>query len=292
LAPGGRRGDLGAACRQSHVEQKVFATVLGSRERSVVVDQFWVTSNGLPRVGWLCLVVSPVGPSGFQRHDRAGRYLEDGRVGFLRYVADAQRVEVNTSWGPVFDTAPRSVGCYGNPNNDRNPDRYAVVNPFRDLVERAALNGQHEATDHLAGLCSAVFAWPFELTDTDPTFELVVKLPVDDYCGADSDEILLADAQTMEDSNRAFWAGKLDQDGLQARLPESVGHLFDLFRFCRAMLLILSDDGEIHPGPTIYDSFWALVLTSSDGGGDLHRECPQFGTTVRSAADPDVPNYL
>jgi hypothetical protein len=35
-----------------------------------------------------------------------------------------------------------------------------------------------------------------------------------------------------------------------------VAHLADLFRACRATLLILADDGEIHPGPTIYDSFW------------------------------------
>jgi hypothetical protein len=238
------------------VEQKVFATTLGLRQRSVVVERFRVAAADAPRAGWLCLTVSPVGPSGFQRHDRAGRYLEDGRVAFLRYVAGERRVEVNTSWGPVFGAAPEHLGCYGNPTGSDDPDRYLVDSPFRDLVELGTLNGVDMATDHVAGLCSAVFGWPFELTSEHPSFELVVKLPVDDYRGGDVVEIQAADADALEAANRDFWTSKLDGQGLQASLPPVVSHLFDLFRFCRATLLILSDEGEIHPGPTIYDSFW------------------------------------
>ena len=64
-------------------------------------------------------------------------------------------------------------------------------------------------------------------------------------------------------------------------LPPEVQHLFDLYRICRAHLLILSDNGEIHPGPTIYDSFW--VRDSSAEGiacalaGDLNLAGRQFG---------------
>jgi hypothetical protein len=43
---------------------------------------------------------------------------------------------------------------------------------------------------------------------------------------------------------------------LQIGLPPVVDHLFKEFRLCRANLMILTDGGEIHPGPTIYDSFW------------------------------------
>jgi hypothetical protein len=64
-------------------------------------------------------------------------------------------------------------------------------------------------------------------------------------------------------------------------LPPPVDHLFDLFRLCRANLLILADAGEIHPGPTIYDSAW--VRDSSVEGtacalvGDSGLAESQFG---------------
>jgi len=58
---------------------------------------------------------------------------------------------------------------------------------------------------------------------------------------------------------------------------------------CRAALLILSDDGKIHPGPTIYDSFW--VRDSSVEGmacalaGDLALPEEQF---ARHYVRPEV----
>jgi hypothetical protein len=60
----------------------------------------------------------------------------------------------------------------------------------------------------------------------------------------------------LEAANLAFWQRKLNGSGLQVSLPPVVTHLFDLYRSCRADLLILADNGAIHPGPTIYDSFW------------------------------------
>ena len=240
------------------VSQKVLATTLGVRQRTVVLDRLMLrATDALPKQAWLCLVVTPAGPSGFQRHDRAGRYLEDGRVAFLRYVPDEQRIEVNATWGPVFDQPPEHFGCYGNLGGSYDPNHYVDDNPFRDLVESGSLNRRDIVTDHVAGLCTAAFAWPFELTDSDPTFALDVKLPVDDYRGPDDlAELRDAPADTLESDNRVFWTGKLAGEGLQVSLPPLVTHLFDLFRFCRASLLILADEGEIHPGPTIYDSFW------------------------------------
>jgi hypothetical protein len=86
----------------------------------------------------------------------------------------------------------------------------------------------------------------------------------------------------LEANNRAFWTQKLNASGLQAILPPKVSHLFNLFRTCRANLLILADNGEIHPGPTIYDSFW--IRDSSVEGiacalaGDGNLSAVQFGT--------------
>ena len=83
-------------------------------------------------------------------------------------------------------------------------------------------------------------------------------------------------------ANRTFWVNKVDNSGPQIGLPPLVSHLFNLFRLCRANLMILSDSGAIHPGPTIYDSFWfrdssvegiACALT-----GDTGIPGVQFGT--------------
>jgi hypothetical protein len=76
---------------------------------------------GQRRTGWLCVGVLPMGPSGFQRHDRAGRYLADGRVSLLRYLPATQRIEVNRRWGPIFDSAPASWGLYGNSAGSGDP---------------------------------------------------------------------------------------------------------------------------------------------------------------------------
>jgi hypothetical protein len=86
----------------------------------------------------------------------------------------------------------------------------------------------------------------------------------------------------MESNNRSFWKTKLDSQGLKLSLPPCVAHLNDLYRICRANILILADDGEIHPGPTIYDSFW--IRDSSVEGiaaalaGDIALAERQFGT--------------
>lgn len=265
-----------------NVEQKVVATTLGADQRSIVLQRLRITaSKGAPRQGWLCLTVSPVGPSGFQRRDRAGRHLLDGRVTFLRYEAGERRMQVNTSWGPIFDAAPDVVGCYGNPDRSQDPDTYLDDNPYRDLITTGTLNDMREATDHVAGLCSAVCAWRFDLDDARPSFDLDIKLPVDDYRGDDIIDLHAAVADDLEKANQDFWTDKLEAQGLQAQLPAEVSHLRDLFRLCRATLLMLSDHGAIHPGPTIYDSFW--VRDSSIEGvtaalaGDTGLPARQFG---------------
>jgi hypothetical protein len=105
---------------------------------------------------------------------------------------------------------------------------------------------------------------------------------VDDFRGAsDLAEMRSLPGDTLEKNNRNFWITKLDQTGFQAQLPSSVDHLFKLYRICRANLLILADDGAIHPGPTIYDSFW--IRDSSVEGiacalaGEQDLPATQFG---------------
>ena len=264
------------------IEEKVIATTVGVDERSVVLARLKARLLGsTPANAWLCVSVSPIGPSGFQRHDRAGRYIADRRLTFERYFPAEHRVEINSSWGPVFDIAPTHFGLYGNKSShDRN--FYLDNNPYQDLLSHGALNGQDIATDYVAGLCMGVFAWPITLTPANRVFALDVRLPVDDFRGVgDLAELRQAGANNLESSNRNFWINKLDHSGDQFSLPATVRHLFDLYRICRANLLMLSDDGEIHPGPTIYDSFW--VRDSSVEGiacalsGDLNLAEEQFG---------------
>jgi hypothetical protein len=64
------------------------------------------------------------------------------------------------------------------------------------------------------------------------------------------------DANILENKNISYWKNKLDASGMQVVMPGTIMHLWDLYRICRANILILSDNGQIHPGPTIYDSFW------------------------------------
>jgi hypothetical protein len=241
------------------VNQRTLGTTVGLRQRSIVLSRLSVTPGraaGGAGAGWLGVAVTPIKPSGFVRHDRAGRYLADSQLSFLRYLPEQRRVETNSGSGPVFDTAPESFGLYGNPEGSWDPDRYLVDNPFADLAAGRPLNLVEQALDSNAGLCTAAFLWKFDVSDGG-AFTLDLRLPVDDFRGdADFAELAAPAATDLEAANLAFWQGKLDRSGLQASLPPVVSHLFDLYRSCRADLLILADGGAIHPGPTIYDSFW------------------------------------
>src|SRR5262249_17042953 len=134
---------------------------------------------------WLCLAITPAGPTGFQRHDKAGRYIADKRISLLSYSAADKLVEVNSKWGPIFVTAPDHLGMYGNEMGLEDPDLYLVHNPFRDLAETGSLNGQGMASDSLAGLCTGAFAWQVPALEPANAFTLDVYLPVDDYRGDD-----------------------------------------------------------------------------------------------------------
>ncbi len=264
------------------IEQKVIATTVGVDQKSVVLVRIVARLSGsTPATAWLCVSVNPTGPTGFQRHDKAGRYIADRRVNYMKYWAAEKLVQVNNAWGPIFGSPPQYFGTYGNGGSD-NPDFYIDNSPYHDLAANGALNGWDTATDYVAGLCCGVFAWPISLAPSRRTFNLDIFLPVDDFRGqGDLNTILASDPAALEANNRAFWSNKLDNSGLQASLPPMVDHLFDLFRTCRANLLILSDNGQIHPGPTIYDSFW--VRDSSVEGiacalvGDKNLAARQFG---------------
>lgn len=265
--------------------QKAFGTRIGPRQRAIVVDRLSVTATSAARSGWLCCAVLPMGPSSFQRHDRAGRYLPDRQISFLQYVEAEDRFEVNTSWGPIFDAAPAHFGVYGN-GAGGGPDMYLASNPFQDLVSTGGLNGTDTATDLTASMCTAVVAWPFDLAAGE-RFDIDLRLPVDDFRGAaDLAEIRADTAHSLEKANSDFWTNKLDGSGLQFELPPIVTHLFDGFRLCRAILMILSNGGQIHPGPTIYDSFW-FRDSSVEGiacalAGDSGIPLAQFGTAYPS----------
>ena len=71
--------------------QRALATTVGPRQRSVVLHRLQVEARDGPAKGWLCLSLLPWGPSSFQRHDRAGRYVPDRQLTFVRYRADEAR---------------------------------------------------------------------------------------------------------------------------------------------------------------------------------------------------------
>jgi hypothetical protein len=263
------------------LEQKALATTVGLRQRSVVLHRLRVRAEGGPARGWLGVSLLPWGPSSFQRHDRAGRYLSDRQLTFVRYRSDENRVEVNAGWGPVFDTVPAHLGVYGNPTASTDPEHYVHSNPWRDLAVGGALNGVDTAVDGVARMCTAAFAWPYDLADGE-SMGVDVRLPVDDYRGGgDLAELRAPSADDLEAANRGFWTGKLTTEGLQIELPPRVEHLAELNRLCRATVLILADHGVIHPGPTIYDSFWvrdsAVEGIAAALAGDTGLADRQFG---------------
>ena len=265
------------------VEATALATVFGSDNKSVVLADYLVRYSGttVPNNLVFYLAVMPAGPSGFQRHDKAGRYVGDRRIGQLMFDPDHQLVTINAANGPLFNKSADFFGLYGNGFSE-DPNHYVQYNPFVDLAQRGHLNQFAYAEDHIAGLCCGVFGWDLHFSDTEAEFHLEVKLPVDDYRGLDELIALnLADGQSMTKANKSFWENKLTQTGTQFELSDPIAHLNHLYRLCRANLLILADNGQIHPGPTIYDDFW--IRDSSIEGiamaqaGDKNLAATQFG---------------
>jgi hypothetical protein len=260
------------------------ATVFGANQKSVVVANYKVRVLGEtnPSGHSFCLALMPAGPSGFQRHDRAGRYIADRRIGQLHLDANRQIVRVNAGSGPVFKQPADFFGLYGNDHSE-DPQHYVQHNPFQDLSNNGALNDFDHCVDHIAGLCCGVFGWDLNFNAGATEFALEVKLPVDDYRGQDELTALnQSDGIAMADANRSFWSHKLNQSGTQFELPNPIAHLNDLYRLCRSNLLILADNGQIHPGPTIYDDFWirdsAIEGVAVAMAGDLNLAATQFGT--------------
>jgi hypothetical protein len=239
------------------VEERALATTVGPDQKTAVLVRFRIKlTQASPKSLFLGLVVSPAGPTGFMRHDRAGRYAYDRRLTFMQYLPAEQRLQINSSHGPIFDRPPASFGTYGN-GSSYDPDFYLAQSPYRHLAATGNLNGWDIAVDNIAGMCHGAFLWPVDLSPATPNFTLDVRLPVDDFRGAgDLAALRGANIDALDAGNAAWWTHKLDATGLQAALPPVVAHLWNLFRTCRANLLILADDGQIHPGPTIYDEFW------------------------------------
>jgi hypothetical protein len=181
----------------------------------------------------------------------------------------------------VFKQPADFFGLYGN-GTSQDPDHYLQYNPFQDLTNSGALNQEYYASDHIAGLCCGVFGWDLNFEDGTQEFALEVKLPVDDYRGSDElRDLNQAEGAVLAKGNKVFWKQKLNGTGTQIDTPGRIAHLNDLYRLCRANLLILADGGQIHPGPTIYDEFW--IRDSSIEGiaaalaGDKNLAATQFG---------------
>lgn len=264
------------------VEERALATTVGIDQKNMALARFVVNSSGARSTPiWFCLSISPAGPTGFRRHDRARSFVDPRWLQFLRYLPHETRLEINQHLGPVFDKPPDHYGMYGN-GQAADPNLYLQFNPFTELRQRGALNDFDTATDYYGGFCQGVLAWEVNLPNPGDAFTLDVRLPIDDFQGTGDLQVLRQPpADMLELNNRNYWQNLLDTNGLQSTLPAIVAHLFLLFRICRAALLILADNGEIHPGPTIYDSFW--IRDSSVEGiglalaGDFDIPTRQYG---------------
>jgi len=266
------------------IEASACATVAGAAHKSVVVLDYRVryTSAAPPAGLCLCLALLPAGPTGFQRHDKAGRYLQDRRISQLRLQPNRKFVSVNAGSGPVFKQPADFFGLYGS-GGGYDPDHYVEHNPFQALAASGALNQADAAQDWVAGLCCGVFGWDLAFPAGSRELSLEVKLPVDDYRGdAELTDLNNADGTALAAANRGFWQAKLNTAGMQLELPPKVAQLKDLYRLCRSNLLILADEGQIHPGPTIYDDFWirdsSIEGVAATLAGDGNLAARQFGT--------------
>jgi hypothetical protein len=265
------------------ITQRVFATTESTNQRSVIILRYHVGFTGnSPKNVWLCVSASPDGPTGFQRRDNAGRYISDNRISSMRYRKTEGLLEVNSWWGPIFKDMPKYYGLYGNEMNLHDPEHYLTCNPYNDLGTKGQINGLDVTSDFVSGLCTGVFAWPINFDASNRSFSTDIILPVDDFRGFDDlSDLRSQDINLMEENNLRYWREKLNNDGIYMDMPSNVSHLFDLYRTCRANVLILADNGQIHPGPTIYDSFW--VRDSSVEGiacalaGDINLAMKQFG---------------
>jgi hypothetical protein len=267
------------------LESRVLATTIGQRQRGLVLDRLTLQVEGAAAAGsWLLgVAVLPAGPSGFQRHDRAGRYLSDRRLSLLRYSVAERRFDVNTNWGPLFDTPPAEFGLYGNTDSTDDPGHYLGTSPFADLRATGHLNGATSAADFHAGMCTAAAVWPLPAGTAPRTLAVDVRMPLDDFRGPqDLREIRSRTPDELQASNETFWTDKLDHEGTRLTLGHGADPIDELFKLCRANLLVLSDDGVIHPGPTIYDSFWvrdsAVEGIACALNGDINLAERQFGT--------------
>jgi hypothetical protein len=259
------------------IEHRVLATTVGIDQKSIALVRVAVRpAGGAAKRLWLCAAVSPAGPTGFRRHDRARSLVDPRWLQFLRYVPAESRLEINMHLGPVFDRPADHYGMYGN-GTAADPNFYLQFNPYTELRRNGALNNFDTAMDYYGGFCQGVVAWEFDLQTQADLFTLDIRLPIDDFKGPGDLQVLRQPpADMLELNNRNYWQNLLDKRGLQAALPAVVTHLFDLFRVCRATLLILADEGAIHPGPTIYDSFWI-------------RDSSVEGVALTMAGDYDVP---
>jgi len=97
------------------VEERALATTVGPDQKCAVFARFQLRlTQPAPAALMFGVVISPAGPTGFKRHDRAGRYNADRRLTFLQYLPSEQRLLINSSNGPIFDQTPGSFGTYGN----------------------------------------------------------------------------------------------------------------------------------------------------------------------------------
>ncbi len=206
--------------------------------------------------------ISPVGLSGFQRRDTCvNRYVEGNRINHLklnRTQNNLSYLQINSTFGPVFESYPDVKGIYGNDLKKEDILHYVYYNPYIYLKNKQQLNDSDEGEDSYAGFVTGVCGWDNEM-EIGSEIERVIYIPADDFRGDDILAFHNCDADVLSQSTEIFWTQKLTQSGLivsNSNATKQMQEYNDLFKVCRSNLLMLADRGKVHPGPTIYDDFW------------------------------------
>nr|VFJ57876.1 MAG: hypothetical protein BECKFM1743C_GA0114222_102114 [Candidatus Kentron sp. FM]VFJ59689.1 MAG: hypothetical protein BECKFM1743A_GA0114220_102434 [Candidatus Kentron sp. FM]VFK10556.1 MAG: hypothetical protein BECKFM1743B_GA0114221_101445 [Candidatus Kentron sp. FM] len=278
---------LAEAGEGSAIRQDAFAGVINNptaNNKVVVVSRFKVKrKKPMARFG---IIVAPFGPSGF--HYRSIQKVSrppTSRVEQIHFGRETNTLSVHGRPAVLFRTPPMAFGLYGkddwySEDIEHDPVSAAVSilrhSPFHILAQGGRLNGKSDARDHTAGLCMAVFLW--ELSETP----LEALMLIDDFYG-DDDVLVASNSKTsvIEEATRRFWTGKLEQGfRVDGRLFLEGRSAWNLYETCRVNLLTLTDQGKIHPGPTIYDYFWVRDSTVSSFAAALAGDLNVAGRQV------------
>ena len=252
-----------ANCKLS---QKALAGVVKASQsvtKAVVVVKLEAKPRAADEELRLGIAITPYGPSGFGYHPKSNKFYQPKTRRVEHMSFDRKKREILVAGIPalLFNTEPTSLGLYSTPKNvsidDVTGNDVLEAWPFRDLMTKGTLNEKTEASDFEIGLCCAAFLWDIPASG----LEIELTALIDEFHG--HDDVSRAAQHTFAQVHKAtttFWQNKLNEGlTMQGALRSSQTNPIDLsalYSTCRVNLLTLTDNAEVHPGPTNYDHSW------------------------------------